>query len=265
VPAVFVARELLGGKQILWRERVPEHLRYNRKHSSTVLKKHFTRGEVMKHFALTFVVVCGFARTAASAHAQGMMRGPSIPKGILNPTVGSSSLYDFKSPKGDDTIEFAIVGKESVGGKDAFWFEWSMTGGPMGQMTSKMLTTFDGTNTAFSRVIFQMGSMAPMEMPEQMMHMSAQPPSDVRTVGDLVGTESVTTPAGTFMCEHYRMKDGSGDTWVSSKVLPIAVVKHVDKDSTLILLKTSSDAKDKITGTPQPFNPAAFMQQRPNQ
>jgi hypothetical protein len=110
-----------------------------------------------------------------------------------------------------------------------------------------------------------MGTMAPMEMPEQMMHVNAQPPSDVRTVGDLVGTESVTTPAGTFLCEHYHMKDGSGDTWVSSKVLPIAVVKHVDKDSTLMLVKTSSDAKDKITGTPQPFNPLAFIQQRPNQ
>lgn len=110
-----------------------------------------------------------------------------------------------------------------------------------------------------------MGSMAPMEMPAQMMHMSAQPPSDVRTVGELVGTEPVTTQAGTFLCEHYRMKDGSGDTWTSSKVLPIAVVKHTEKDLSLMLVKTSSDAKDKITGTPQPFNPAAFMQQRPNQ
>jgi hypothetical protein len=202
----------------------------------------------------------------ASAQMQNMMRGPSVPRGILNPQVGSSSTYDFKSPKGDQSIEFSVVGKDTVNGKDAFWFEWSMTGGPMGIMGAKMLTTFDGTNTAYARIIFQMGTMAPMEFPQQMMQMNPQQaPQDVRNFGELVGTESVTTPAGTFSCEHYRMKDGSGDTWISSKVLPIAVVKHVDKDSSFVLVKTSTDAKDKIVGTPQPFNPMALMQmQRPN-
>jgi hypothetical protein len=219
----------------------------------------------MKPFALTFATICGVAVAGLSASAQqALMRGPTVPKGILNPVVGSSSVYDMKTPKGDETIEFAIVGKDSVNGKDAFWFEFNMTGGQM-PMVSKMLMTFDGTHTAYSRIIFQMGNIPPMEMPAQMIQAGAQPPSDVRSVGDVVGTEPVTTPAGTFVCEHYHMKDGSGDTWVSDKVLPIAVVKHVDKDSTMILVKTSSDAKDKITGTPQPFSPAAFMQLRQNQ
>jgi hypothetical protein len=40
-------------------------------------------------------------------------------------------------------------------------------------------------------------------------------------------------------------------------VSPIGLVKDQSKDKTrtTVLLKTYTDAKDKITGTPQPFNP----------
>jgi hypothetical protein len=54
------------------------------------------------------------------------------------------------------------------------------------------------------------------------------------------------------------MKDGSGDTWVSEKVSPYGVVRHQGKNTTMVLTKVVTDAKDKITGTPQPFNPASF-------
>ena len=40
-----------------------------------------------------------------------------------------------------------------------------------------------------------------------------------------VGTETISVPAGTFVCEHYRMTDGSGDIWFSPKVSPWGLVK----------------------------------------
>jgi hypothetical protein len=104
-----------------------------------------------------------------------------------------------------------------------------------------------------------------MEMPQQMTGRMANQsvPSDIRSVAEDVGSESITVPAGTFSCEHYRMKDGSGDSWVSNKVAPFGVVKHQGKDSTMVLTKVITGAKDKIIGTPQPFNPMGMMQQPP--
>jgi hypothetical protein len=105
-----------------------------------------------------------------------------------------------------------------------------------------------------------------MEMPENMTQ--ARKPTqftDLRSNTDDVGSESVTTPAGTFACEHYRMKDGSGDAWVSDKVTPFGLVKYQGKTDSMVLTKLVTDAKDKIVGTPVPFDPMKMMQQQPQQ
>jgi hypothetical protein len=38
------------------------------------------------------------------------------------------------------------------------------------------------------------------------------------------------------------------------------MVKFIGKDNSMVLVKVESDAKDKITGTPVPFNPMAMGQ-----
>jgi len=220
---------------------------------------------------------CGFslAVLAGVASAQmGMgMRGGPTPHGFFNPVVGSGSDYEITTQDGKKTnIEYAIVGKESVDGKDGYWMEWTTSGGGtgMGQMVMKVLTVV-GDNTVTSRMIMQMPGRPPMEMPSQMtgrMNGQAQgqsqsPTTDIRGASQDVGSESITVPAGTFSCEHYRAKDGSSDTWVSTKVSPLGVVKYQGKDSTMVLTQVVTDAKDKITGTPQPFNPMMMMQQGP--
>ncbi len=42
-----------------------------------------------------------------------------------------------------------------------------------------------------------------------------------------VGTESVTVPAGTFSCEHWRNDKSNSDIWTSDKVTPFGMVKEV--------------------------------------
>lgn len=217
--------------------------------------------------ALAFCA-CFFSLTIAAATASAQMgmgmRQRSLPSGLFNPVVGSGAAYDVQTANGQKTsIEYAIVGKESVDGKDGFWMEWTTTAGAMGEMVMKVLIVPGGASA--QKVIMQMAGRPPMEMPMQMGHTgggNATAPSDIRNLAEDVGTESITTPAGTFSCEHYKMKDGSGDTWVSSKVGPFGVVKHEGKDSSMILTKVVTDAKDKIMGTPQPFNPMLMMQQQ---
>ena len=87
-------------------------------------------------------------------------------------------------------------------------------------------------------------------------------PADIRQLAEEVGSESVTTPAGTFSTMHYRMKDGSGDVWVAEKAGPYGMVKFQGKDSSMVLTKIIPDAQDKITGTPVPFNPMAMAGQQ---
>jgi hypothetical protein len=191
----------------------------------------------------------------------GMHVGPAM-RGIFNPVVGSGGQYEMTTEKGTTMVmEVAVVGKESVGGKDGYWFETTMSNSPMGQMVMKSLTVLDGTDTVISRMIMQMGNRPPMEMPTNMSKTSAQKqPADIRDRAEDVGSESITTPAGTFTAEHYKMKDGSGDAWVAPKAGPYGLVKFQGKDSSMVLTKVITDAKDKITGTPVPFNPMAFQQ-----
>jgi hypothetical protein len=216
----------------------------------------------MRNFRKMLWGVCCLMLIAGLAQAQmGMgMRGSPTPHGFFNPIVGAGSEYDITSASGSkNTIELAIVGKESVEGKDGYWLEITTSG-----MVMKSLTVVGDTSVT-SRMIMQMPGRPPMEMPSQMMRMNQQgaappPTTDIRSTAEDVGSESVTVPAGTFACEHYRAKDGSGDTWISPKVSPLGVVKHQGKDSTMVLTKVTTDAKDKIIGAPVPFNPMMFQQ-----
>lgn len=202
---------------------------------------------------------------AAAAPAQMGMRQSPMPNGVFKPVIGAGAQYETQTNDGRKVVlEFAIVGKESVNGQDGYWLETTTSGTPMGEMVIKTLTVLDGSNMVTSRMIMQMPGRPPMEMSMQMSRMNNQRQlSDIRSQAEDLGTESVTTLAGTFSCRHYRMKDGSGDTWVSDKVPPFGVVKHQGKDSMMVLTKVLTGVKDKITGTPQPFNPMMMMQQMP--
>jgi hypothetical protein len=202
--------------------------------------------------------------TAASPQ-MGMHMGPPEPRGLFNPVVGAGAVYEMVGANGRKmTMEIAVVAKDSVQGKDAYWLETVMYGTPQGNMVIKNLIVFDGTNTTVARSIMQMPGRLPMEMPEQMIRMhNQQQPADIRGQADDLGTESVTTPAGTFVCHHYRMKQGSGDSWVTDKISPYGLVKQQGNGSSMVLLKLVTNAKDQITGRPEPFNPSEMGMGQP--
>lgn len=223
----------------------------------------------MKNSPLRFAATalfCSLLTTGAAAQ-MGRFSAPQV-VGFWNPVVGAGAAYLVQPAKGDKTeMQIAIVGKEQVEGKDAYWYEMSFNHGN-GQMIMKSLMVLNGPDTRVSRMIMQMPGRAPMEMPTQMMHQDhSTQPADVRSEAEDLGSEIITVPAGTFTCEHYRTKNG-GDVWVSQKISPYGLVKSKTNDSSMELTKVVTGAKDQITGTPQPFNPQMFMQQQqpsPNQ
>jgi hypothetical protein len=198
----------------------------------------------------------------------GMMRTPDM-AGIWNPVVGAGGSYDTQSADGKTRhMDIFIAGKESVAGKDAYWMEMAMEGGQHpGTVIVKSLTVVDATGSQTSRTIIQMQGQPPMEMSEQMMGgRQTSKFSDVRGQGQNMGSETITVPAGTFVCEHWHSSNG-GDVWISPKVPPFGLIKSTSKEgSTIVLVRVLSDAKDRITGTPVPFDPMRMMQQgRPPQ
>src|ERR1700690_4238377 len=146
---------------------------------------------------------------AAGAQMGGMMGHGPQPRGLFNPIVGSGAQYEIQSNGKDNkmVMEIDVVGKESIDGKDGYWFESTVSNPQMGEMVMKMLTVPDGANTTVTKMVMQMAGPPPMEMPMQMGHMGQQQqPADIRSEAEDLGTGSVTTPAGTFMAHHYRMK-----------------------------------------------------------
>ena len=194
-------------------------------------------------------------------------------RGIWHPVVGEGAAYETLDQGGKKTqVEMTIVGKEDVAGKPGFWMEVAAANPQVnGNVYMKFLVVPGDTGMTSMRTIFQMGTQDPMEFDSNMMNRGGRGqgqsniPQDIHDKANLIGTESVTVPGGTFTCEHYRAKDGTGDFWLSEKVSPWGLVKAQDKDRTIVLTKAITDAKDHITGTPKKFDPMQMMRQSQGQ
>jgi hypothetical protein len=192
--------------------------------------------------------------------------------GIWHPLVGSGGTYEMTDQTGKKTsMEMTVVGQEDVNGKPGYWMEIAVSNPRSGgDMYMKYLIAPGDTGMTSTRMIMQMPGQDPMEMDMSMMKMGgrgqgATTPSDIRDKAELVGTETIVVPAGTFSCQHYRAKDGSGDVWVSEKVAPWGLVKTQGKNESMVLTKVITDAKDHITGTPKKLDPTQMMRNRMGQ
>jgi hypothetical protein len=215
-------------------------------------------------------VVITFAALALALPLSAQMFGPKPPSlsGVWHPVVGNGAAYEMTDKGGKNTqMEITIVGKEDVDGKPNFWMEMAMTDPrTSAPVYVKSLMSVNDSGVTSMRMVMQIpGQPDPMEMDMNMNpagHGAKQTtPANIADKAETVGTESVTVPAGTFSCTHYRMKDGTGDAWVSDKVGPWGLVKSTGKDNSMVLTKVITDAKDHITGTPKKFDPMQMMRQ----
>lgn len=187
---------------------------------------------------------------------------PSMP-GLSNPTVGSGSEYLMTAKGKEMDIAMVALGKENVDGNPGYWMEMRMTSADTGagEMVMKTLMVTTGTQAGMKRMIMQQPGKPPMEIDGMFMSMMQQHQSHTPAPsapgggdrGELVGTESVTVPAGTFNCQHYRSKSASGttDMWISTDVTPYAMVKMTNADTTMVLKKVLTNETSHINGEPQ--------------
>ena len=218
-----------------------------------------------RNLVFALVVATAFASGAWAQMMGGRMSGPPQIPGWFKPTVGDGSEYQMTTKEGPMVVQYAVVGKETLDGNDAFWNEIRMKTGPGAGTVTKQLFVMGGDSPGIKRMIVQAPGQEPMEMPMGMMggmmeQMQKQPPSGKDSVADFgteVGTETVTVPAGTFVCQHYRSKDGN-DIWISPKVSPYGLVKAQVKDMTITLQKTLTGQTSEIKGEPRKFEMPHF-------
>ncbi len=195
---------------------------------------------------LLAVAVVGISQISAAQ--MGMARTPSV-AGVFSPQVGAGAAYE-REGKGEQKISFemAVVGKEGEG----YWIEYTMPS-PHGTLYMKTLLSRQSDDVTVQRSIVQMPGRPPMDMSSMMkMHgmQSEQSKADMRANAEDLGTQTITTPAGTFSCQHWRSKKDGSEYWLSDKVSPWKLVKMTGKDETMTLTKVITDAKTHITGTP---------------
>lgn len=216
----------------------------------------------MKRLQVTLLASGLFLLVGTAARGQmGMelFKKPAIAD-IFKPVVGNGAVYETERDQRKNTLEMTVVGQETVDGKDAFWLEIGHTDPKSGTMAyGKMLITKD--DFQFHRMVFQQPGQPPMEMP---MNPNARHKSQMNEEMEKwhkAGTETITVPAGTFVCEHWAKDDGKDEVWVSSKISPMSLVKETGPTNSMVLVKVITDAKDHIIGTPMKFDPEAMKRQ----
>jgi|SRR5271165_4761763 len=217
----------------------------------------------MKRIYVALAMVAMSLGLACSAKAQmgmDLFKKPAIAK-FVNPVVGKGAQYQSTDSNGGKvrTMEMSVVGKESVDGKEAFWMEIYSTSADGKNILAKSLISRDDFQP--HRMIFQIQGQGAMEMPFNPGAGRDHSMQDSMNDWHSVGSETITVPAGTFACEHWKNDKNGSELWASDKVTPFGMVKQVGKNDSMVLTKLLTDVPDKITGPVTKFDPQMMMQQ----
>ena len=215
-----------------------------------------------KMWVVSSLLVFGFASSARAQMGMDLFKKPSITK-VFHPVVGKGAQYETTIKGGTQskatTMEMGIVGKESVDGKDGYWMQFVSSDDKGHSTVGKALFTVD--DFQFHRMIIQPPGQGAIEMPVNMSGRTRERIDEQMKDWHSVGTETVTVPAGTFSCDHWKNDKDGAEVWTSDKVTPYGVVKQSGKDSTMVLVRVLDNVPDRITGPVRKFDMQEMMQQ----
>jgi hypothetical protein len=205
------------------------------------------------------VLALGFTTGAWSQGMRGGM-GQQAPQlfGEFKPVVGAGAQYHVTAKAGTTTFAYVIVGQENVEGNTGYWMEIRSENPRMpGEVVMKQLVVIGGRNIQIKRMIMQRPGQPPTEMPMGFMPgLGRLEQGPENSPGVKVGVDTITVPAGTFECDHYRKQEprGTRDSWMSTKVTPYGLVKMSSEEVTMELTRILSNETSRIKGEPQQMN-----------
>jgi hypothetical protein len=146
----------------------------------------------------------------------------------FNPVVGKGALYETttKRDSSKKELELRVTAKDTVDGKEAFWMQFYSQDPKKQNVTGKALITKD--DVQFHRMIIQPPGQGAMEMPFNRSRNRDAKMQESLSEWHSVGTEPITMPAGTFVCEHWRNDKSNSDIWTGDEVTPFRGVTEVD-------------------------------------
>jgi hypothetical protein len=165
------------------------------------------------------------------------------------------AVYESKEPY---TVRYAVIGTEKREGKDLKWVELKMIGADKSKnLIYQMLVPGSPTEMGnVQEIVFKPGEKPAMKMNGMMLNMIRGQMEKTSILSELckdvtlVGSESVTVPAGQYQTKHFKSQKYSSDSWVSQDV-PFALVKSVGEKHDMALTAVGSGAKSSITEKPQ--------------
>src|SRR5262249_54267398 len=182
--------------------------------------------------------------------------------GTIPITVGRWAEYKFTGGRtSGSTMRMAIISTEKVGDSTYYWYEMqmhTMRGNKPNSMIMQLLMAgIASPHVSIKGLIMKDNDQPAMRAPDMMIGMMSRAFTSGMSQyleqrcrnGDVtvVGSESVTVPAGTFQALHFKDNDG-GEAWISKDMGTFAMVKVIGKDGTVMeLTNRGNDAKSAIT------------------
>jgi hypothetical protein len=181
--------------------------------------------------------------------------------------VGQWAEYRMTGQQGTMQIRFAVVGKETVAGKEHLWFELKMNSDQGAIVTQALVPGFPYDQENVQSMVMKMGDQPAMKLPKSMLSMAQgmqrgpNPGAGAASAlkkcesAEVIGHETIEVPAGRIETTHFRTTEAGqkGDGWVSAAV-PFGLVKmtfDVNGSGEMVLLAHGKDAKSSITETPR--------------
>lgn len=184
----------------------------------------------------------------------------AICDGLKNQPVGSWARYEVSGGQANGNMRLALL-SQGAGGAEGPWFE--MAGEINGQnaIIQIQADSWPFEPDEIRAVVMKAAGQPAMKLPESMLsQMRGQMNSSVNNLaescgmGELLGTETIEVPAGSF--ETYKVRPGGDQqglpdlVWVSSDI-PFGAVRSEGSEGTTVLLEYGNDATSSIDEAPQ--------------
>jgi hypothetical protein len=175
-----------------------------------------------------------------------------------NPQVGHYAEVQFTNAAGEGMlIRFAVVGSEAVDGRTHYWIEVVSEPPDIGEnvIVQMLVPFYPFEHQDLKSYIVKLPGAPARQVPQDLLDQNsaqvATGSSWQKLCGSAeeLGVEQVTVPAGTFNARHYRAGgDKTDEVWIAD--VPFGLVKLLQADSKMELIKHGTDAESSLTEKP---------------
>ena len=173
--------------------------------------------------------------------------------------AGDWAEYETTTPQGTSTMRMALLA-EGAADDPGEWFEISADVNGQNSTVQVLADDWPYAPEDVQAVVMKMGAQPAMRVSDQMLgqlrNQMATPMGQLAMIcpeSELVTSESIETPAGTF--DTYRIRppapapEAEADVWLSTEV-PFGIVRSEGSGGSMLLTAHGNDATSTITETP---------------